>query len=205
MQGSDTTSFNLRKNIYFTISMDAFLPPNYGKTTRIKSSIHINYDEKEQITGPKFKFGFGFKLFHDRLFLRHSISVKYGHIYYETTVLDSTEIWLMAFNKSIRKITFDQNIDISFPFHFKNFWISPLIGFSWMNMHSEYSYVRPNGWYYDGDFLMNGFYFGVSLTKNLIDVTLNLHCIGKENTRYREVRNIFIPSISVSYNINKNL
>ena len=205
VSGNDTTSFDLRRNIYFSISMDIFMSPTYGKTKYIDNTIHINYDEKEQITGQKIKFGFGFKLFHERLFLRHSISVKYGHLYFETTSLDTSHFGFIAYNKSIKKVTFDQNVDISYPFYIKDFSISPIVGFSWMNLHSEYSYSIPGNSSYTGDFLMKGFYFGVSLSKKMFEISLNLHYINKENTRYKEVKNIFIPSLSFSYNINKNL
>lgn len=203
--GNDTTSFNLRNNLYFSISMDFFMSPFYGNTKYIDQSVLINYDEKQQITGQKLKFGFGFKLFHEKLFLRHSISVKYGHLYYEATPIDSSINGLVAYNKSVRKVTFDQNIDVSYPIYFNNFSISPIIGFSWMNLHSEYFYLKQGGWGHRGDFSMKGFYFGVSISKKSFEVNLNLHCIGKEDTGFREIRNVFIPSLSISYNINKNI
>lgn len=204
--GSDTTRVNLRQKLFFTAGIEMVLPPKYGEAKIIYPS-YLNFDQKQQITGQKLKLGFGFKMFKERLFLRHSISVKYGHIYYKNQTIDSTFVYPIGYNKSIRGFTFDQTIDMIYPIRLKKISLSPIVGYTWINMASEYHRIQSmnNLSLRTETFALNGFVLGISISKESFELTSTIILVGNNSVNYPVRSNIYIPTLGFYYHLNREL
>lgn len=162
-------------------------------------------DENEIQTGSRLFYNLSFNI--RKLTIRMEESFFYGMIYYDEMITDSFRKPEIYYGKIVKRLTTDFSLMIIKPIHKKHFDILPSIGYSIMDIGSDYKidrYYNGNIITEKGNFLYHGFNFGCSIRNSNIELGINFLYVYIQPNSFVFSQTFITPELKIAYNFNSS-
>jgi hypothetical protein len=198
-----TQGFKYGKKLLLFTGFEFKSQPFYlGKQDGTKFT-YFPVDANKSTQGPRIEFGLAWNLEKIKLQIRYSNTLRYGHIYYNLVDTNSNYIGASNVNYSVKDFTIGQNISIEKYFKIKENFLNVGLGYSLLNINSDYSYsfyfnsissARVNS-----NFNYHGLYTILSYGIKQLELGTRILLVDKENHQFIRNQDFSVVSIFINY------